>query len=152
MNGFDRAQRAHDNASPPEPDWVGEEDVTCGTERGRKVLTVEMERLINAMDAPPTVTWVYPTEQDRLDAELSYLRGMVGRLAKMMDAVEATDLECSFDGTADVVLMGGRLLWTCPVCGEEHDEDAADRYERDPDDYRDEQMERAAEDRFGDEP
>lgn len=152
MPGFDRAQRAYDNASPPEPDWVGEETMTCGVEADRKVITPDMAKLIDEMADPAPSPWQYPTEAEGVAAELAYLKAKAAYLKALVDATEETELECSFDGKVEVALMGGTLLWTCPVCGEEHEEDASDRYERDPDDEREARMERDAEDRFGDLP
>ena len=118
MPGFEKAQRAYDNASPPEPDWVGEENMTCGKESERKVITPDVAKLIDSMADPTPSPWVYPTEAEGVQAELDYLKASVVRLKKMVDAIEETDLECTFEGKIDVAVGGGTAYWTCPVCGE----------------------------------
>lgn len=152
MPGFEKAQRAYDNASPPEPYWVGEENMTCGKESERKVITPDVAKLIADMADPTPSPWKYPTEAEGVQAEFDYLKASVVRLKAMVDAIEETDLECSFEGKVDVAVGGDTAYWTCPVCGEDHEEDARDLFERDPDDEREARLERDAEDRFGDLP
>lgn len=116
--------------------------MTCGEEAPRKVITPEVAKLIADMADPTPSPWTYPTEAEGVQAELDYLKGKVTRLKSLVDAIEETDLECSFEGDVDVALGGQTLYWTCPVCGEEHEEDASDRFEEDPDDARDRLLDR----------
>jgi hypothetical protein len=116
---------------PPEPDWVGQQDVTCSmTDVERKVITPAMQAILKRMFNPDTAV-ADPWLATRGPEEVAKMRERViaraiGDLKREIGFAEELTFSCTFDGETEVTVIGDRLLWTCPVCGEEHDDTAED--------------------------
>jgi hypothetical protein len=120
--------------SPPEPDWVGSMDRHCERESDRKIVTPVMLKLIEEMrQGPPADAW---HREDDPDASLRWLSSKVDALIKDYDTNESVEFDCTFDGEVEAMTYGVTIYWTCPSCGYEHEQDATQEFEPDPDDER----------------
>ena len=133
---------------PPEPDWEGSMERHCEADVTRKIVTPDMEKLLKELqdgrNGFDTGWYNALSDEEKAKADHRWLSGRVNMLVLAWRAGEEIDFVCTFDGEADAAIENGRVFWTCPVCGHEHDDEAAPEGP-DPDDWRDEQLERQAE-------
>lgn len=113
---------------PPEPDWVGQMEVTCSlTDVERKVVTPEMVKYLTILRdgvAYPDPWAALQSEEEMEEQRRRDRDNAARRLVWAWNRGEDLTFSCTFEGETEVALMGGRHLWTCPVCGEDHDDEA----------------------------
>jgi len=119
---------------PPEPDWAGSDEFTCSSEVHRKFITPAMERILASFADAPLDPWAQGrTEDEREALRVRMMRSRVSELLREWARIEGMDRTCGWEGETDCYIVGSRVYWTCPVCGEEHDDPAND--DDRPDEY-----------------
>lgn len=81
---------------------------------------------MSAWGSPPEPDWEGPMEV-RCDQVFTTTR------TNVLGFEEDIDVECDWEGKADVVIGQGRIWFDCPKCGRENEQNA-DKYD-DSDDY-----------------
>jgi len=123
---------------PPEPDFAGDDEFTCSAEIERKMITPDMTRHLTALrdGIVPPDPWAESRTPDMVAAYSERAKQRtIADLLREWRGIEEVLRTCGWEGEAHYVVVGDRLLWTCPGCGEEHD-DPADRDDPDPERYR----------------
>jgi hypothetical protein len=125
---------------PPEPDAEGTDTFTCSREVERKFVTPEMEQHLTILRDGPKVPEPWAATRDpEVVAQLverARVRAVDNLLRAWKDAEEFTGT-CGWSGEADYEVWHGSICWTCPSCGEDHDDESAeDRWGPDPDYYK----------------
>lgn len=120
--------------NPPEPDWAGSDEFTCSSEVHRKFITPAMESILCSFSDEPNDPWA----ASRTDEQIEQLRrrmtlSRVNSLLREWARIEGMDRTCGWEGETDCYIIGSRLYWTCPACGEEHDDPADDDEPTGPD-------------------
>ena len=119
--------------NPPEPDWAGSDEFTCSSEVHRKFITPAMERILRSFREEPADLWAkHRTPEERQKMRVRIMQGRVNSLLVEWARVEGMDRTCGWEGEADCYIIGSRVYWTCPACGEDHDDPANDDR---PDEY-----------------
>lgn len=111
---------------PPEPDeWIGQMEFTCSMEVHRKMVTPEMERILRSFAETPADPWADQCTPEEVEA--MRVRMMVRRVNDLLrewGLIEGMDRTCGWEGETEAYIAQGRMVWTCPACGEEHDDPA----------------------------
>jgi hypothetical protein len=122
---------------PDEPDWVGQMEVTCSmTDVERQVITGEMEKNLRILAGGP-VEISDPWSRSRSPEQVAALKQRIvdralADLIREWRRNETLTFACSFEGETEVTLGQGHAYWTCPVCGEEHDDTSGPLVDPDP--------------------
>jgi hypothetical protein len=127
-------QSAYDRwatAGPPEADEVTI-DVTCGEVVSRRFVTPDLERAVKALALTSKMSVA------EFDAAKRMFREAMTVVREWQRTDVAEDVTCTFDGEVEAMVGQGRVTWTCPCCGTEHDEDEDKRFPGpDPDRFHD---------------
>ena len=127
-----------------EPEWAGTLNVTCEAEVERKTITPGLRDALKALIAGPADPWDVSslTEEQRLQRRVNAHQSLIQHVQVALAQITPREYVCGYSGPADVTLHHGRMLWTCPVCGEDHNDLApAPDEEPDPDRWHDERRE-----------
>jgi hypothetical protein len=122
---------------PPEPDWVGPMEVKCSlTDVERKVITPSMQTHLKHL-FDPLGSVADPWKATRTPEMVEQMRQRIlaraiEELRREIGFAEELTFSCTFEGEAEVCIDRGQACWTCPVCGEEH-QDSAEAFTEDPD-------------------
>ena len=110
---------------PPEPDWVGQMELTCSSEVHRKFITPAMERILKSFGEEPIDPWAEHRSPEQVEAlRVRMMERRISDLLREWARIEGMDRTCGWEGEAEVVFFGTRMTWTCPACGDEHDDPA----------------------------
>jgi hypothetical protein len=118
---------------PPEPEWAGNDEFTCSAEVNRKFITPEMGRILASFGQQPLDPWAEHRSPEQIEAlRVRMMERRISELLREWARIEDMDRTCGWEGETECYIANGHLYWTCPACGEEHD-DPADRVTEDPD-------------------
>jgi len=130
---------------PPEPEGAGTDTFTCSMEVTRKFITPDMERELVILRDGPKINDPWAAERFPDEVEIAKersTRNAVQALLRAWKIAEDWTGTCGWEGETDYAIWHGSIQWTCPSCGEEHDdEQAEDRWGPDPDERRKQMLE-----------
>lgn len=110
-----------------EPDWVGTMEFTCSSEVERKIITPTMTQILRSFGDEPIDPWAEHRSPEQIERmRVRMLESRVNDLLREWSLIEYTIFTCGWEGETEAVIQGERMLWTCPVCGEEHEDPAPD--------------------------
>lgn len=117
-----------------EPDWVGTMEFTCPSDNHRKMITPAMSVILRSFSDEPVDPWASTRTAEQVEQmRLRMMQSRVNDLLREWARIEGMDRRCGWEGEAECYVYNGRLLWTCPACGDEHEEpadaDVPDRYD-----------------------
>jgi hypothetical protein len=102
----------------------------------RKVITPSMQEHLKHLFNPDSAvadSWI----TTRNGMEVQHMRERVKNraieeLRREIGQAEDLTFSCTFEGETEVVIGQGHAWWTCPVCGEEHDDTSGPLVDPDP--------------------
>jgi hypothetical protein len=119
---------------PPEPDWAGSDEFTCSSEVNRKFITPAMARILKSFGEQPIDPWAEHRSPEQIEAlRVRMMESRINDLLREWARIEDMDRTCGWEGETDCYIVGLRVFWTCPACGEEHDDPADDDRPDEPD-------------------
>jgi hypothetical protein len=122
---------------PPEPDWAGQMEVKCSmTDVERKVITPSMQEHLKHLFSPLD-SIADPWRETRTPEMVEQMRQRIvaraiEELRREIGQAEELTFSCTFEGETEVTVGQGHAWWTCPVCGEEHDDTSGPLVDPDP--------------------
>ena len=97
------------------PEWEGEIERDCSNGGEVYVISRDLVRRMQKWEE---------TKGQTLPSEVAFMeRMLLIAVAHELKSLVPVDIDCPFYGNVDAVIYDGMLLWECPLCGTEYEEE-----------------------------